>query len=51
MKDYIGTKIVKAEPAYRCMDGRGNAVITTRPKAFRVIHGRQEMHPGQKEGT
>lgn len=32
MKDYIGTKIVKAEPAYRCMDGRGNVVITTRPE-------------------
>ena len=35
MKQYIGTKIIEAEPAYRCTDGRGNAVITTRPeKAF-----------------
>ena len=32
MKQYIGTKIVKAEPAYRCMDGSGNVVITTRPE-------------------
>lgn len=23
MKQYIGTKIIEAEPAYRCMDGQG----------------------------
>lgn len=22
MKQYIGTKIIEAEPAYRCMDGQ-----------------------------
>ena len=32
MNQYIGTKLIEAEPAYRCMDGRGNVVITTRPE-------------------
>lgn len=32
MKKYIGTKIIEAEPAYRCMDGSGKVVITTRPE-------------------
>lgn len=31
MNQYIGTKNIEAEPAYRCMDGSGNVVITTRP--------------------
>lgn len=31
MERYIGTKMVEAEPAYRCMDDRGVVVITTRP--------------------
>ena len=28
MKQYIGTKIIEAEPAYRCMDGQGHITIT-----------------------
>lgn len=28
MKQYIGTKIIEAEPAYRCMDGHGYITIT-----------------------
>lgn len=28
MKQYIGTKIIEAEPAYRCMDGQGRITIT-----------------------
>ena len=28
MKQYIGTKIIEAEPAYRCMDGHGHITIT-----------------------
>ena len=28
MKPYIGTKIIEAEPAYRCMDGHGHITIT-----------------------
>ena len=28
MKHYIGTKIIEAEPAYRCMDGHGHITIT-----------------------
>ena len=28
MKQYIGTKIIEAEPAYRCMDGHGRITIT-----------------------
>ena len=27
MKQYIGTKIIEAEPAYRCMDGHGHITI------------------------
>ena len=29
MKQYIGTKLIEAEPAFRCMDGSGKVVITT----------------------
>lgn len=29
MKKYIGTKTVAAEPAFRCKDGYGNAVVTS----------------------
>lgn len=32
MKQYIGTKIIEAEPAYRCRDGGGKVFITTSPK-------------------
>lgn len=32
MKQYIGTKLIEAEPAYRCTDGSGKVVITTRPE-------------------
>lgn len=32
MEKYIGTKIIEAEPAYRCMDGSGKVVITPRPE-------------------
>ena len=28
MKQYIGTKSIEAEPAYRCMDGHGHITIT-----------------------
>ena len=28
MKQYIGTKIIEDEPAYRCMDGHGHITIT-----------------------
>lgn len=28
MKQYIGTKIIETEPAYRCMDGHGHITIT-----------------------
>lgn len=31
MKQYIGTKIIEAEPAYRCMDGQGRITITDDP--------------------
>lgn len=31
MKKYIGTKLIEAEPAFRCMDGNGNTVITRDP--------------------
>lgn len=31
MEQYIGTKIVEAEPAYRCKDVRDKVVITTNP--------------------
>lgn len=31
MKKYIGTKLIEAAPAYRCMDGRGKVVITLCP--------------------
>lgn len=31
MRKYIGTKVIEAEPAFRCMDGNGNAVITRDP--------------------
>lgn len=31
MKQYIGTKIIEAEPAYRCMDGQGRVTITDDP--------------------
>lgn len=31
MKQYIGTKIIEAEPAYRCMDGQGHITITDDP--------------------
>ena len=31
MKQYIGTKIIEAEPAYRCMDGQGHITITGDP--------------------
>lgn len=32
MKQYIGTKLIEAEPAYRCMDGSGKVVITPHPE-------------------
>lgn len=32
MKQYIGTKLIEAEPAYRCTDGSGKVVITPRPE-------------------
>lgn len=32
MEKYIGTKLIEAEPAYRCTDGSGKVVITTRPE-------------------
>lgn len=33
MKQYIGTKIIEAEPAYRCMDGQGTLPsLMTRPR-------------------
>lgn len=32
MNQYIGTKIIEAEPAYRCMDGSGKVVITPHPE-------------------
>lgn len=32
MEKYIGTKLIEAEPAYRCTDGIGKVVITTRPE-------------------
>ena len=31
MKQYIGTKIIEAEPAYRCMDGQGHITSTDDP--------------------
>ena len=31
MKQYIGTKLIEAEPAYRCTDGQGHIVITDDP--------------------
>lgn len=31
MKQYIGTKIIHAEPAWRASDGKGNFVITNDP--------------------
>ena len=31
MKKYIGMKLIEAEPAFRCMDGNGNTVITRDP--------------------
>lgn len=44
MKQYIGTKLIEAEPAYRCTDGSGKVVITTRPEeAF-------PNYPGVEEG-
>lgn len=36
MKQYIGTKLIEAEPAYRCMDERGNvAIALSRREALR----------------
>ena len=32
MKQYIGTKLIEAEPAYRCTDGSGKGVITPHPE-------------------
>ena len=32
MKQYIGTKLIEAEPAYRCTDGSGKVVITPHPE-------------------
>ena len=32
MKQYIGTKLIEAEPAYRCTDGGGKVVITPHPE-------------------
>lgn len=32
MKKYIGTKMIEAAPAYRCMDGSGKVVITPHPE-------------------
>ena len=32
MKQYIGTKLIGAEPAYRCTDGSGKVVITPHPE-------------------
>lgn len=32
MKQYIGTKLIEAAPAYRCMDGSGKVVITPHPE-------------------
>lgn len=32
MKKYIGTKLIEAAPAYRCMDGKGKVVITPHPE-------------------
>ena len=32
MKQYIGTKLIEAEPAYRCADGSGKVVITPHPE-------------------
>ena len=32
MKQYIGTKLIEAEPAYRCTDGSGKIVITPHPE-------------------
>lgn len=31
MKQYIGTKLIEADPAYRCMDGSGKVIITHQP--------------------
>ena len=31
MKQYIGTKLIEADPAYRCMDGSGKVIITHHP--------------------
>ena len=31
MKQYIGTKIIEAEPAYRCMDGQGHITVSDDP--------------------
>lgn len=31
MNQYIGTKLIEAEPAFRCTDGCGNFVITSHP--------------------
>lgn len=31
MKQYIGTKLIEAAPAYRCMDGSGKVIITHHP--------------------
>lgn len=32
MEQYIGTKLIEAEPAYRCTDGSGKVVITPHPE-------------------
>lgn len=44
MKQYIGTKLIEAVPAYRCTDGSGKVVITPHPEeAF-------PNYPGVEEG-
>ena len=43
MKRYIGTKLIEAEPAYRCTDGSEKVVITTKPEeAFPNYSGVEE---------
>lgn len=32
MKQYIGTKLIQAEPAFRCADGGSKVVITDKPE-------------------
>ena len=44
MKQYIGTKLIEAEPAFRCMDGNGNTVITKHP------HEAFPNFPGVEDG-